>query len=94
VIEAETAEAGLRLARRSDQPFDLILTDVVLPGLSGIEMVKTLQPLQSTTVLYMTGYSDLVIEGQGPAENDPLIVKPFSAQELLRTVRNVLDGAA
>jgi hypothetical protein len=94
VIEADTAEAGLQLARRSDQPFDLILTDVVLPGLSGIEMVKTLQPLRATNVLYMTGYSDLVIEGRGPAESDPLIVKPFSAQELLRTVRNVLDGAA
>lgn len=94
VMDAKTAEEGIQLARRADQPFDLILTDVVLPGLSGIQMIETLRPPGSTTVLYMTGYSDLVLENGGPADFQPLITKPFSAEELLRTVRNVLDGAA
>jgi len=94
VVETDTAERGLELARQAGRPFDLILTDVVLPGLSGIEMVEALQPSRSTTVIYMTGYSDHVINGRGPNNSGTVIIKPFSAQELLVTIRNVLDGAA
>ncbi len=71
-------------------PVHLVLTDVVMPGMSGPELIRKLQLPATTRACYMSGYSDVE---RGPVL-DPqttLLQKPFTANELLRHVRDALD---
>ena len=82
--------------RRADHPGEihLLLTDVVMPGRSGKELSTIVGELRpATRTLFMSGYSHDLIVHQGVLEEGVhLIEKPFSAENLLRTVREVLDG--
>jgi PAS domain S-box-containing protein len=94
VLAAANAEDALVIVREHSGDIDLLLTDVVMPGRSGKELsieVAALRP--STKVLFMSGYSHDVIVHQGVLEEGVhLIEKPFSAEGLLRKVREVLNG--
>jgi PAS domain S-box-containing protein len=68
---------------------DLVLTDVVMPEMSGKQLAESLVP--GTKVLYMSGYTDQQIL---PDEGALLVEKPFGTAALLRKVRQVLSGAA
>ncbi len=93
VREAGTPNEALALSRNADVPFDLFLTDVVMPDMNGKEMVDLLPPGPHAKVLYMSGYSeDFFGSGILHAARDPLLRKPFTADALLRAVRRVLDG--
>ncbi len=85
---AEPADA-IRIARAYGKPFDLLVTDVVMPGMSGPALVERLivdQP--GLRVLYITGYAEEAVERQGalPA-GGALLEKPFTAQQLAERVR-------
>jgi PAS domain S-box-containing protein len=90
VIEA--ADGREALARASDlkMPIDLLLTDVVMPGLSGRDVARSLQALRpSLRVIYMSGYDH---EKPGNSDQDIVFVrKPFSGDALLQTVRQAFD---
>jgi PAS domain S-box-containing protein len=92
VIEAADGREGLLAAQETVKPIDLLLTDVVLPGLDGHELaekVKLLHP--EAKVLFMSGYTDTVIAHHGIL--DPgvaFIAKPFSSEALGKKVREVL----
>ena len=96
VLAASSAAAALAIAADHPGPIHLLLTDVVMPGRSGKDLsveITTRSP--ATKVLFMSGYSYDVIVHQGvlkPGVN--LIEKPFSADDLLRKVRLVLDGGS
>src|SRR5258708_10226446 len=94
VLSAENGEAALEVARRFGGAFDLLLTDVVMPGINGRVLAEQLLPRQpGMKVLYMSGYTDSFIAGH--AVLDPqthLLHKPFTAEVLIRKVREVLDG--
>jgi FixJ family two-component response regulator len=72
---------------------DLLLTDVVMPGMSGHELAERLRPRQpAMRVLYMSGYTSDVIAGRGVLEEGlHLLEKPFTSLALTRRVRQVLD---
>jgi two-component system cell cycle sensor histidine kinase/response regulator CckA len=76
-----------------DAPVDLLLTDVVMPGMSGKELSDRLRAAQpGLRVLFMSGYTDNVMDRYGlEAAGDQLVHKPFNAQQLLGAVQDMLD---
>jgi len=94
VLAAQDAYDALAIARDHPGEIDLLLTDVVMPGRSGRGLADDLAMLRPTTkVLFMSGYSPDVIVHRGVLrEGVRLIEKPFAADDLLRCVREILDG--
>jgi two-component system, cell cycle sensor histidine kinase and response regulator CckA len=97
VVEAKDGDAALQLARAwVGTPFDLLITDVVMPRMSGRMLAGLIQPLfPASAVLFISGYTDNAIVHHG--QLDPGIVflqKPFSPAALTRKVREVLDSRA
>ncbi len=92
VVAAEGAEA-LEVARSLDGRIDLLVTDVVMPGISGIELaaqVNELWPL--VPVLFVSGHLDEGSVGRNPmAEDADLLAKPFTPDQLGHRVRQALD---
>ena len=93
VLAAECGAAALDLARRHDGPIDLLLSDVVMPGMLGKELAERLTGARpATRVLYMSGYAQPVLHSQGTLEPGvALLEKPFTADDLLAAVRRRLD---
>jgi CheY-like chemotaxis protein len=93
VLEAENGERALSLFREKADEVDLVLSDVVMPGMNGPETVKELRRLKpETKVLFMTGYTDdTTIRHSVSREEVELITKPFSREGLLTRVRRVLE---
>jgi PAS domain S-box-containing protein len=93
VLEASNGLQALSLARRFRGAIHLVLSDVVMPGMSGPQMVGELISIQpSMRVLYMSGYtefpaSDNQLRGHGKS----LLPKPFSQKDLLRKVREAIE---
>lgn len=92
VLSAETAEECLRLAENSIIPIDLLLTDVVMPEMSGKELhlqIARIRP--DVRVMYMSGYTANIIAHRGVLdEGVAFIQKPFSLQTLSEKIRMVL----
>ncbi|MFA6029084.1 MAG: PAS domain S-box protein [Elusimicrobiota bacterium] len=95
VIEAKSGDEALRLAGEHSGEIDLLLTDVVMPGMSGRELGERIAPLRPRLKkLYMSGYTDDAILRHGVLEQGiPFLQKPFSRQSLLTALRRVLDDA-
>jgi CheY-like chemotaxis protein len=96
VLEAENAAGALRLAAQPGLHLDLLLTDVVMPGLSGGALARRLlEERPGLRVLYMSGYSDEAIGRHGALEpGTHFVQKPFASDVLLRAVREALDAPA
>jgi PAS domain S-box-containing protein len=93
VIEAPTPEDAERLAGNNGAEVHLLLTDVVMPGISGHELAKRLTGrYPHLRVLYMSGYTYNVIAQNGTLEEGiSFLQKPFTPQVLMEKVREVLD---
>jgi PAS domain S-box-containing protein len=93
VIEAERGEHAIWLVEHSHTPINLLLTDVVMPGIGGKQLATRLLELRPALhVLYMSGYTDDVINNRGVLREDTLLLpKPFTRATLLRRVREALD---
>lgn len=94
VLEAGSAEAAIKLCEKiNGDKIDLLLTDVVMPGMSGNDMSKVLLTKQpGMPVLYMSGYTDDAIVQHGVLEAGiNFLQKPFSPGALASKVREVLD---
>jgi two-component system, cell cycle sensor histidine kinase and response regulator CckA len=94
VIEASTAEEAIRISDRRTDKIGLVVSDVMLPGMRGPEMVKQLRHNRSTLrVLYISGYADELEMTPGVLESgEGFLQKPFTLQALTQTVRAVLDA--
>lgn len=91
VVAADGAMSALALIQQFEHNIDLILTDVILPGTSGPEMVETLKgKWPELKVLYMSGYVGTAMLQRGVDQDIALLAKPFSVSELLVKVREVL----
>jgi signal transduction histidine kinase len=93
VLEARAGEEAVRLGEQYAGPIHLLLTDVVMPGLSGRELAERLAARHpGLRVLFMSGYTDQVVVEQGMLEaRAPFLQKPFSPETLRRKLREVLD---
>jgi two-component system cell cycle sensor histidine kinase/response regulator CckA len=93
VLSASSGEEALEVAARSGVKLDLLLSDVVMPGMNGRTLAEQLLPRQrGMKVLYMSGYTDSFIAGHGVLEPGTYLVhKPFTEDELIRKAREVLD---
>lgn len=93
VLTACDGEEALQVARRHAGPIQLLLTDVVMPGINGRVLAERLAPWQpGMKVLYMSGYTDSFISGHGVLEpGTHLLHKPFTEEALARKVREVLE---
>jgi DNA-binding NtrC family response regulator len=95
VLEAHDAESALTLIDRNDVRVDLLLSDLVLPGMSGGQLAAEVQTRQpQARVLIMTGYSRDAVNDQWPV--DPgveMLQKPLTQDALERKLRAVLDQA-
>jgi PAS domain S-box-containing protein len=95
VLEAQDADSALGVFERKNEHVDLLLTDVVLPGVNGRELARQLQVRRpDIKVLFMTGYSRNAIIHQGRLDPDvELIQKPITQADLAARIRDLLDAA-
>ena len=96
VIEADGGESAIAAARAHHAPIHLLVSDVVMPGMSGRELVEVLcRENPDLKVVFISGYTEDVIVRRGVTdERTPFLAKPFTPAQLARTVRTALDGAA
>ncbi|MEJ5376913.1 MAG: PAS domain S-box protein [bacterium] len=94
VLEAASGEAALSLLQERKSKVDLVLTDVVLPGMAGPEMAqKAREMIPGLKFIYMSGYTGEFMEEKGVLEKGlDIIEKPFSPEALVYKVRRILDG--
>lgn len=92
VLVAENPDQALEIVRQHNGPIDLLLTDIVMPRLSGFELAKTVNELRpDVRVLYMSGYTDNQMSSSWVLDQDvPFIQKPFTAAALTAKVREAL----
>jgi two-component system cell cycle sensor histidine kinase/response regulator CckA len=94
VLQAADGDEALALARARKERIDLLLTDVVMPGMNGRQLAERLCPLHpETKVLYTSGYSEGAIAQNGALDEDvAFLSKPYTLLVLGRKLREVLDG--
>jgi CheY-like chemotaxis protein len=94
VLDSTCSGDALSIAERHRGPIDLVLSDMVMPGLSGPDTVALIRAQRpSVKVLYMSGYSDHALLCQGSKEvTVNFIQKPFAPQALAAKVREVIEG--
>ncbi len=93
VLLARDGDEALALAAARAGSIDLLLTDVVMPGLGGGELAQELCALRpGLRVLYMSGYTDGAIQHHGVLEEGAVLLeKPFTGEKLARAVRDALN---
>jgi PAS domain S-box-containing protein len=93
VIEARDGTAALDAAAAHDGPIDLLLTDVIMPGLNGRQLADRFAAVHpEARVLFMSGYAGEALSAQGALNSSvAFLAKPFLPAELARRVRAVLD---
>jgi PAS domain S-box-containing protein len=93
IVTAANADAALAIVRKQAARIDLLLTDVVMPGMTGRELGRRAQELRpDLRILYMTGYSRNAVMHHGRLEGGvDLIQKPISQTHLATRIRDVLD---
>ena len=92
VLAARDGEEALALAATTDRPIDLLLTDLVMPGLGGREVARRLRESDpEIAVLYISGYSDEAVTLRGVVDpNASFLEKPFATADLAGRVRELL----
>lgn len=95
VLSAGSGEEALEVAQRHGTALNLLLTDVVMPGMNGHVLAEQLSLRRpDIKVIYMSGYTDNFIAGRGVLGPEThLLHKPFTEEVLIRKVREVLDGS-
>lgn len=89
IDEAEDGETALRLASNSD--YALILLDVMLPGIDGVEVCSRLRQIKATPVIMLTAKGEEMNRVQGfEVGADDYVVKPFSPREVIYRVKAIL----
>src|SRR5262245_34902389 len=95
IVATGDPREALRIARSRPEPLDLLLTDVVMPGMNGRELAGRLRVFRpGIKVLFMSAYSAETVENYGIrlAPGEPFVVKPFAMAELSSKIRAILSG--
>ncbi|MCP5102631.1 MAG: PAS domain S-box protein [bacterium] len=93
ILPAGNGEDALKLWRKNKNRVDLLLTDIVLPGISGLQLAQKLLEIKSRLkVIYMSGYSDEVISQYGALDKGiSFIQKPFTSAVLTEKIKEILN---
>jgi len=94
VLAASNGHEAIALLDQHGEAIDLVLTDVVMPGIKGPEVVAHLrQTRPHAKVIYMSGYLDDAVQALTRVDRrEPLLAKPFSLRDLARMIRATLDS--
>lgn len=94
VLTASSSAEVLALARQRDQPIDLLLTDIIMPGLSGLDLYRRLTAERpGLRVIFMSGYADAAkVERQGWPTHVPYLQKPFDLATLEAALARVFSA--
>jgi two-component system cell cycle sensor histidine kinase/response regulator CckA len=94
VLEAPDARAALAALEGYEGPLDLLVTDVIMPGLSGPRLAERLRVTRPTLrVLYLSGYAEEELDrAHAPTSDTAFLAKPYTSKTLAHTVRDVLDA--
>lgn len=93
VTTARDAEEGLEIFEEEGPAIDGVVTDVVMPGLTGIQMAARLREMRpDLKVLFVSGYASRDVGGSPGEPPEPFLPKPFTLNELARAVRSALDA--
>ncbi len=92
VLSASCGEDALSISRRKDVSVDLLLTDIVMPEVSGVELADRLeQERPDMRILFMTGYAEEVVVNEGIlGKHRECIGKPFTQEQITKRVRKIL----
>jgi two-component system cell cycle sensor histidine kinase/response regulator CckA len=94
VVEAEDAEAGLRLIERADPPIDVVLTDWIMSGLHGLDVVEVLHlHCPRLPVAVISAYTSTIHPIVRQGESLRILQKPFTGPDLQRTVQEMIARA-
>ena len=93
VLESGNGAEALEIARSHPKHVDLLLTDMVMPGISGVELAAQIGALRpGIKVAFMSGYSDFkTLQGPPPSANQTFVQKPFTRDSLARAIRQALE---
>ncbi len=93
VLEASSGEQALEVVRQFDGPIHLLITDIVMTGMSGKELSEKLcVDRPSTKVLFMSGYTQDIIFDEGIIDSDTnFLSKPFTTEDLSDIIHNILS---
>jgi len=94
VLVASDSDSAIAAAEKAQHRIDLLLTDVILPGSSGVQLAQRLATKNSQIrVLYISGYTaDAIVHHGGHDPNFAFLSKPFSLPTLARKIRSILDA--
>jgi two-component system cell cycle sensor histidine kinase/response regulator CckA len=94
VLEAATGEEALRLSRQHEGRIDLLVTDVIMPGMNGAELAGQIcAGRKSCRVLFISGYTDDSLQRYGVLEPAAgFLQKPFTPNSLMEKVRLVMKS--
>lgn len=96
VLEARNAMEALAISQNHNSPIELLLTDVIMPEITGPELAQRLKTSRSDTkVLFISGYSEQTNfdkQGWELKSNHNFLEKPFKTEALLRKLRQILEG--
>jgi two-component system cell cycle sensor histidine kinase/response regulator CckA len=92
VLEASDANSAIKLVQNDSAPIDLMVTDVVMPGMNGCALAVHLASIRpDMKVIFMSGYTGLT-HPELLTSGAPFLAKPFTRESLLRIVRSVLES--
>jgi PAS domain S-box-containing protein len=92
VLDASNANEALGLCRNYQKPIHVLITDMVMPGLGGSELAKSVLELRpGLAVVLMSGYTDRALDSEAAGIEAQFLQKPFSLDALGRTVRFLLS---
>lgn len=93
LLQAGDGLEALRVSEAHERDIDLLLTDVIIPGLRGIDVAERIRAERSgIAIVYMSGYTELGAQEQGVQKSDGFLQKPFSLLTLSTTIRRALDN--
>jgi DNA-binding NtrC family response regulator len=94
VLEAHGGTAAISVSSAHDGAIDLLLTDIVLPGMNGVQLATRIADQRpGIAVIFMSGHPEVDAVRYGVlAPNYPFIHKPFGAEDLLRVVETVIPS--